>query len=531
VARRSGTISRLSANRAETAEPEFLRCARAFQVEFDYVYRALRRHGVRHQDARDLVQEVFLVMWRRWQEFDDSRQLRPWLAGIAFKVAHSHHRRFARREIPSDQLDPAADTPGPEDELTQSRTRELVLVALERLPEKYRSVLVLHDLDGIPVREIAELAELPRFTVHTRLRRARAQLREHVRLLETGPAAGRARAAWPVLVSAERRPIAAPPEARQRFQARLETLRRAPLPSLPHRALTPRPWATIAAVTCIGLGLAVVMVAARPDRPARRRSPAQPISSALAPERRTMVARARGPLDLTLPVLPTRAPAAAIDVGAGLVGHWSFDDLSGSAAARDLSGRGHDCLLRAIDGPEAWVPGRAGGAVALGTKGWLECPQPAAVGRGPVALTVALWINRQRPHTASTLVDRSFGPGAKAYFHFALRGNTLQLWSGLWSRTTTYELESLPAGWVHLAFTHAGRTTKIFVDGALVAQRDDTPVKSPGTMTSAPVVVGALVKDAARPWQHLDGAIDELRLYDRAVSNDEIAALASLVPP
>src|SRR5439155_25313657 len=135
-------FSTLSANRAETAEPEFLRCARAFQVEFDYVYRALRRHGVRHQDAPDLVQEVFLVMWRRWQEFDASRELRPWLAGIAFKVAHGHHRRFARREIPSDELDPAADTPGPEDELTQARARALVLVALERLPEKYRSVLV-----------------------------------------------------------------------------------------------------------------------------------------------------------------------------------------------------------------------------------------------------------------------------------------------------------------------------------------------------------------------------------------------------
>jgi hypothetical protein len=135
-----------------------------------------------------------------------------------------------------------------------------------------------------------------------------------------------------------------------------------------------------------------------------------------------------------------------------------------------------------------------------------------------------------RPHTASTLVDRSLGPGAKAYFHFALRGNTLQLWSDLWSHTTTYELEALPAGWVHLAFTHAGRTTKIFVGGALVAQRDDTPGKSPATLTGAPVVVGALVRDATHPWQHLDGAVDELRLYDRAVSNDEVAALASLGP-
>jgi hypothetical protein len=45
----------LSASRAP-AEPEFVRCASAFQAEFDHVYRALRRHGVRDEDARDLVQ-------------------------------------------------------------------------------------------------------------------------------------------------------------------------------------------------------------------------------------------------------------------------------------------------------------------------------------------------------------------------------------------------------------------------------------------------------------------------------------------
>jgi hypothetical protein len=84
---------------------------------------------------------------------------------------------------------------------------------------------------------------------------------------------------------------------------------------------------------------------------------------------------------------------------------------------------------------------------------------------------------------------------------------------------------------VHLAFTHAGRTTKIFVDGTLVAQRDDTRMKSPGTVTAAPLVVGALVKDPTRVWQHLDAAVDDLRLYDRALSNDEVAVLAAPIRP
>ena len=149
------------------------------------------------------------------------------------------------------------------------------------------------------------------------------------------------------------------------------------------------------------------------------------------------------------------------------------------------------------------------------------------MGRGPVAITVAFWVNRVLPRTASTLVDRYLGPGTETLFHFALRENTLQLWSGVWRGTTSYELETPLSGWVHLAFTHGGRTTKLFVDGALVAQRDDTLPKGTGLVTTAPLVVGAFVKDPTRVWQHFDGALDDLRLYDRALSDAEIETLAA----
>src|SRR5437868_2972635 len=92
--------------------------------------------------------------------------------------------------------------------------------------------------------------------------------------------------------------------------------------------------------------------------PARARS----TSSTRQPQRRTMAARALAPLDLAVPSPPALAPPAPADLDTGLVGHWSFDDFPGSAAARDLSGRGHDCLLRGIDVGAAWGPGRAGGA-------------------------------------------------------------------------------------------------------------------------------------------------------------------------
>src|SRR5687767_7855526 len=73
-------------------------CAAAFEREVAFVKQSLRRHGVGFDDADDLTHEVLIVMWRRWADYDPSRPLRPWLAGIVFKVAHRHRLR-RRREI------------------------------------------------------------------------------------------------------------------------------------------------------------------------------------------------------------------------------------------------------------------------------------------------------------------------------------------------------------------------------------------------------------------------------------------------
>jgi hypothetical protein len=385
------------------------------------------------------------------------------LSGIAFKVAYGHHRRFCRREIPTDGIEPTALGPGPEDQLVHARARQVVLRALGRLSEKDRSVLVMHDIDGVSVREIADQAEQPRFTVHTRLRRARARFEELVRTIEAEP----------------RRT-----ERRWAFLAKLW-------------------WPVLA---CGALAVVVHGGAARLSR-----------TSALRP----------APAAIAAPPPGVAGPASPPAQVAGLSGHWSFDEAPGSKIARDLSGQGYHCRLHGVDPARAWVTGRAGGAVDLGKRGWLECPRPAAAGSDPVALSVAFWLKRANPRAVTTLLDRHLGPGTESYFHLGLRGDTLQLWSGRWSHTTIHAVEPPLDGWVHVAFTHAGRTTRIFIDGRPVVERDDTWSKGTGLGTSAPVVVGALVREPGVPWQHLDGAIDELWMYDRALGADEIAALAA----
>ena len=103
---------------------------RAFEDQLDYVCTVLRRYGVPAADVEDLAQDVFLVAWRRWSAYQADRPLRPWLAGIAFRLASKHHVR-RRREVPGVELDVRDDTALPDERVASARTQELARRALD----------------------------------------------------------------------------------------------------------------------------------------------------------------------------------------------------------------------------------------------------------------------------------------------------------------------------------------------------------------------------------------------------------------
>ena len=161
-------------------------CLDAFQRELDYVYRTFRRLGAPPSELDDLAQELFLVLRGTWAAYDPSRPLRPYLFGIAFRIAAASHRK-RRRELSVDVVDAGDGRPGPDEALEAKQSRALLLAALEKVPLPRRAVLVMYDIDDMPMDQVAAALAIPRFTAYSRLRKARRELEAVVKALSRGP--------------------------------------------------------------------------------------------------------------------------------------------------------------------------------------------------------------------------------------------------------------------------------------------------------------------------------------------------------
>jgi RNA polymerase sigma-70 factor, ECF subfamily len=154
----------------------------AFQRELDYIYRAFRRLGVQNGDVDDLGQDLFVVLHRSWTEYDPARPLRPYLFGIAFRITSAYKRRKRRER--AYRLRHVGDVEcGPDELFREMQSRALLMAALDRIPLARRAVLIMHELDEVPVSEVARVLSIPLFTVYSRLRKARRELQVAYRRL------------------------------------------------------------------------------------------------------------------------------------------------------------------------------------------------------------------------------------------------------------------------------------------------------------------------------------------------------------
>jgi RNA polymerase sigma-70 factor (ECF subfamily) len=157
-------------------------CLEAFQRELGYIFRTLRRLGTSPSEVEDLAQDVFLALRQSWPQYDSSRPLRPYLFGIAFRIASAYQRKN-RRQVPFGIIEGDDTGQAADDALQAKQARALLLAALEKIPLQRRGVLIMRDIDDVSMDDIASVLSIPRFTAYSRLRKARRELEAAVRRL------------------------------------------------------------------------------------------------------------------------------------------------------------------------------------------------------------------------------------------------------------------------------------------------------------------------------------------------------------
>ena len=145
------------------------------------VIKVIRRFMADQDLAMDLAQETFLKAFDRLEQFDPSRRFGPWLFRIAVNTTYDYLRKVKRKgkwalfsEAGEDHV-PDPESTDPRGEIDLSQEVQMVLVDI---PEAYRTVLVLRDLEGFSTSEVAAVTERSEATIRWRLAEARRMFKE-----------------------------------------------------------------------------------------------------------------------------------------------------------------------------------------------------------------------------------------------------------------------------------------------------------------------------------------------------------------
>jgi RNA polymerase sigma-70 factor (ECF subfamily) len=172
----------LGAGAARPRVPDF---ALVYDDYFGFVWRNVLNRGIPHASVDDVVQEVFIVVHRKLPEFEGRSSLKTWLAGIARRVVSDHVRKRGNAPVgdPLD-VDVASALADPAEALDNKVAARLVDGLLALMTEDQREVFMMHELEEMTGREIAETTGTNENTVHTRLRAARKIFQEGLSRLE-----------------------------------------------------------------------------------------------------------------------------------------------------------------------------------------------------------------------------------------------------------------------------------------------------------------------------------------------------------
>lgn len=145
------------------------------------VVRVIRRFVTDQEQSRDLAQEAFMRSFRRLDQFDPSRRFGPWLFRIAVNLTLDYLRkkkRSGRWSLFSESSAERLPDPPQADPRQHADLKQEIHAVLEQIPEKYRTVLVLRDLENFSTSEIAAITDRKEATIRWRLAEARHRFKD-----------------------------------------------------------------------------------------------------------------------------------------------------------------------------------------------------------------------------------------------------------------------------------------------------------------------------------------------------------------
>ncbi len=132
------------------------------------------------EDLDDLVQEVFLRVWKGLPKLKQWDTFSTWVYRITWNVATDRRRNFAKGREHLQEIVKNAPTHQPDQGLANLHYEDLVQRGLSQLSFEHRTILVLHDLQDIPQKDVAEILKIPTGTVKSRLFHARSAMRTYL---------------------------------------------------------------------------------------------------------------------------------------------------------------------------------------------------------------------------------------------------------------------------------------------------------------------------------------------------------------
>ncbi|MET0593674.1 MAG: sigma-70 family RNA polymerase sigma factor [Polyangiaceae bacterium] len=155
-----------------------------FEEGFDYVWNTVRRLGVAPADIEDVSHDVMLDVYRKMGTYDPARPLKPWLFAFSFRAVSEYRRKQRVRREVREEVEAVDRAPLADAQLVAEENRALVAAALETLDLDRRAVFVLHDLDDVPIPDVARTLEIPLNTAYSRLRVAREKFVKALKRLQ-----------------------------------------------------------------------------------------------------------------------------------------------------------------------------------------------------------------------------------------------------------------------------------------------------------------------------------------------------------